>query len=167
MKISRHWAMPSKDTFTIKPIAELLGRYVGDGKNWFDPFSGFNSPAELTNDICKQKPTKYHMSAVEFCKVLFGDFAGCLFDPPYSLRQLQECYKNQGLAVSKEEGTRFPHEIKNLAAKLISPGGFAISCGWNSNGFGQKRGFEKVEILIVSHGGNHNDTIVTVEKRLK
>jgi hypothetical protein len=28
MKIERKWAMPSKDTFTIKPIAELLKRYI-------------------------------------------------------------------------------------------------------------------------------------------
>jgi len=29
---------------------------------------------------------------------------------------------------------------------------------------GKNRGFEIVEILLVAHGGHHNDTIVTVEK---
>ena len=46
MKITRVWAMPSKDTFTIKPIAELLKRYVGSGLCWIDPFAGENSPAQ-------------------------------------------------------------------------------------------------------------------------
>lgn len=31
---------------------------------------------------------------------------------------------------------------------------------------GLKRGFEIVEILLVAHGSNHNDTIVTVEKKV-
>lgn len=34
------------------------------------------------------------------------------------------------------------------------------------NGIGKTRGFEIVEILLVAHGGNHNDTIVTVERKL-
>jgi hypothetical protein len=50
---------------------------------------------------------------------------------------------------------------------LISPkiklGGYAISFGWNSNGFGEKYGFTIIEILMVCHGSSHNDTIVVVE----
>ncbi len=36
----------------------------------------------------------------------------------------------------------------------------------NSMGMGKNRGFEIQRILLVPHGGNHNDTIVTVEKKL-
>jgi hypothetical protein len=43
--------MPDKWTFRIKPIKELLAKYVGDGKGWIDPFSGQNSLAEFTNDL--------------------------------------------------------------------------------------------------------------------
>ena len=42
IKINRAWSMPSRWTFTIPPIAELLARYVGDGKGWIDPFAGEN-----------------------------------------------------------------------------------------------------------------------------
>jgi len=45
-------------------------------------------------------------------------------------------------------------------------GGIAISFGWNSNGFGKKLGFEIIEILIVPHGSSHNDTIVTIERKV-
>lgn len=45
-------------------------------------------------------------------------------------------------------------------------GGVCISFGWNSMGIGKKNGFEIIEILLVAHGGMHNDTIVTVETKL-
>ena len=32
---------------------------------------------------------------------------------------------------------------------------------------GKNRGFEIVEILLVAHGGHHNDTICTVEKKIE
>ena len=61
MKFSRIWAMSNKWTFTIKPIKELLEKYVGDGTDWIDPFAGQHSPAEITNDINPDRPTKYHL----------------------------------------------------------------------------------------------------------
>lgn len=51
LRISKAWAQPSAWTFTIKPIKELLSRYVPpDGKGWIDPYAGDNSPAEFTKD---------------------------------------------------------------------------------------------------------------------
>ena len=85
MIINRVWAMPSKHTFTIKPIAELLARYVGDGKGWVDPFAGENSPAEITNDIDPQHKATQHLEATDFARGLNGNVQGILFDPPYSL----------------------------------------------------------------------------------
>jgi len=46
-------------------------------------------------------------------------------------------------------------------------GGLAIVCGWNSNGVGKSRGFELIDGLVVAHGLHHNDTIVTVEIKIK
>ena len=37
--------------------------------------------------------------------------------------------------------------------------------GWNSSGVGIKRGMKLIEVLLVPHGGSHNDTIVTVERK--
>jgi len=45
--------------------------------------------------------------------------------------------------------------------------GIVVSFGWNSGGIGKKYGFEIEEILLVPHGGSHNDTIVTVERKIK
>jgi len=55
--------------------------------------------------------------------------------------------------------------VKDLIAEKLADNGTVISFGWNTSGMGKKRGFEIVEILIVAHGGNRNDTLVTIEKR--
>lgn len=167
MIINRVWAMPNKWTFSIKPIKELVDRYVGDGKGWVDPFAGKNSPAEITNDLNPEMPAKYHLDAVEFCKQLNGKYTGVIYDPPYSLRQIIECYKGFGLTIDKKYATtKFYTDVKRLLAPMVEIGGYAISCGWNSIGFGKTRGFEIIEILLISHGRLHNDTIVTVEKKI-
>lgn len=163
-KITREWAMPSKHTFKIKPITRLLEKYVGDGRGWVDPFAGENSPAEVTNDLNPVKPAKFHRHALDFCQWVEGEFKGVLFDPPYSPRQIQECYHIIGIKPSQEDTQQFS-VVKRIIAPKIRPAGYAITFGWNSNGFGKKLGFEPVEILIVAHGANHNDTIVTVERK--
>lgn len=158
--------MPSRHTFKIRPIAELLRRYVGDGKGWIDPFAGYNSIAELTNDLNPDTPAKYHMEAKDFVNILMGDWNGVLFDPPYSLRQLKECYKSIGGQMTTEDSKMFPQNIKHGLLKHLPPGSHAITFGWNSQGFGKNLGFKIIEILLVPHGGSHNDTIVTVEQKL-
>lgn len=154
IKIERKWAMPSHHTFTIKPIAELIERYKkGD---WIDPFAGEHSPAVFTNDLNPDKPTKYHLEATEFIKQMESAkfaFDGAFFDPPYSLRQIMECYEGIGLVPDKKWATtKFYTDVKNGLARVIKPGGLCISFGWNTIGLGKKRGFEIEEILIVSHG---------------
>ncbi len=163
--INRIWAMPNKHTFLIKPIQNLLQRYVGDGKNWVDPFAGWNSPAEITNDLNPDSPAKFHKHAFDFCNDLEGQYQGAIFDPPYSLRQVKECYDSFGISLTVDDSRDASFsKVKNILSPKIE---WAISFGWNSNGFGKNRGFEVVEILLVPHGGHHNDTIVVVEKKVK
>lgn len=169
---SRAWAMPSKDTFTIKPIAKLLDKYVGRGvKSFADPFAGYNSRAEYTNDLDPNTPTQWHMEALDFCNMLgqkYGlELDGVLFDPPYSNRQISEHYKALGRKATQEDtSAKFFSKVKDALAPMVRQGGYAISFGWNSQGFGIKRGFKIVEILLVAHGGAHNDTIVVVERKV-
>ncbi len=167
MIINRVWAMPSKHTFRIKPIAKLIGKYIDDGKDWIDPFAGEYSPAEHTNDLNPNKPTKYHLHAKEFASTIVGEFKGCLFDPPYSLRQVKECYDSIGVKLFIDDSQRFPQNVKELIAPKLKKDAIVISFGWNSQGFGKNLGFEIIEILLVAHGHSHNDTIVTVERKTK
>jgi len=166
MVFSREWCMPDKWTFKIHPIATLINKYVGNGKNWIDPFAGENSPAEITNDLNPDRPTKYHLHAFDFIQQLEGVYSGCLFDPPYSLTQVKECYNGIGIELmSQKDAQYFPTYIKDAIAPKIKPGGYVICFGWDTNGMGKSRGFEMKEILLVAHGGRHNDTIVTVEQK--
>jgi len=165
--IERAWAMPNRWTFTIKPINELLKRYVKNGKQWVDPYAGKYSPAQFTNDINPEMPTKQHKDATKFLMELKGKYNGVLYDPPYSYRQVSEHYKAQGIkATALDTSTNFYNRSKNAICDKIKKEGYAICCGWNSVGFGKNRGFELIEVLIVCHGGHHNDTIVTVERKL-
>ena len=162
MLIERKWAMPNKWTFTIKPIRELLTEEVGSGK-WIDPYAGENSPATITNDLNPERPTDYHMDALDFLK-MFDDNSvdGVLYDPPYSQRQVKECYGNIGIQGWDGRMT-FWSEAKNEIARVLKPGGKVLCFGWNSMGLGKGRDFNMTRILLVPHGGTRNDTIATVE----
>lgn len=166
MIMQRVWAMPHRYTFKIPPIAALVREYVGDGEGWVDPFAGKFSPAEFTNDLNPNMTARYHLHAKEFVSQLNCDYNGVLFDPPYSLTQVKECYDKIGVALFKEDAQKFPSNVKDIIAPKIRIGGLAICFGWNSQGFGSGLGFELIEILLVAHGRNHNDTIVTVERRV-
>ena len=89
---------------------------------------------------------------------------GVLFDPPFSPRQIKECYDMVGMPHDRIwTNSTFFSVKKDAAARVIRPGGKAICCGWSTNGLGKGRGFQLTRILLVAHGGAHNDTIVTVE----
>jgi len=109
------------------------------------------------------------MDATDFLK-MFGDNSVdmVLYDPPYSPRQVSECYKKFGKTVDmKTTQASYWSKQKEQIGRIVKKGGYTITCGWNSGGIGKKYGFEIVEILLVAHGGWHNDTIVTVEKKVK
>ena len=162
-RIERKWAMPNKWTFQIKPIAALLKEEMTDGI-WVDPFAGEHSPASITNDLNPERPTKYHMDALSFLRMFPDECVdGVLFDPPYSPRQVQECYNGISGGIKWDGRITFWSESKKEIARIVRPGGKVICFGWNSMGINKNRGFEMTRILLVPHGGSRNDTICTVE----
>ena len=166
IEIKRIWAMPNKWTFKIKPIAKLLEEELTTDL-WIDPFAGMYSPAKITNDLNIDMPTDYHIDALDFLK-MFEDASvfGVLLDPPYSVRQVAECYKGIGKNVTNEDtGMQFYSNIKDEVTRITTPLGKVITCGWNSMGCGKNRGFSIKRILLVPHGGHKNDTIVVVEQK--
>ena len=174
MKINREWAMPNSKTFKIKPIKELIKRYIKNSDLVVDPFANEYSIKNeiickqyISNDIDTSFDTDYHLEAQEFMK-LFDDNSVdvVLFDPPYSSRQVAECYKKLNKTVTMNDTnsgyfTKFKKEI----SRILKPNGICITCCWNTNSIGKKYGFEIIEILDVAHGSMHNDTLITVERK--
>ena len=170
IKIERKWAMPNRWTFTIKPIVELLEEEVDIvNEIWIDPFAGLHSPAQMRNDIDEEMNAQDNMDALEWLKTKFatGKVDGVLFDPPYSPRQISECYKKLGRTVNMQTTqSKFWADIKDEIARVVRKEGKVVSFGWNSNGMGKTRGFKIEGILLVAHGGNHNDTICVIERKI-
>ena len=124
MEINRVWAMPNKWTFKIKPIYELLDKYItNNGELWIDPFAGMYSPAEYqyTNDLNPKMPTKWHRDARFFLDgYIDNHFNGGIFDPPYSPRQIKECYEGFGRKVTFEDTKcTFYSNVKDELARII------------------------------------------------
>lgn len=168
MIINRIWAMPNSKTFTIKPIKELLNRYITDNMVVVDPFANESKFGTITNDLNPKFDTNYHLDALDFLKQINDNCADIvLYDPPYSPRQIKECYDGIGVTVTADD-TKASWRAKHLdeIKRVLKPNGICISFGWNTNGVGKKRGFEIIEILIVPHGGSKNDTLCTVERKV-
>jgi hypothetical protein len=49
--INRQWAMPNSRTFTIKPIKELVEKYVNAANTIIDPFANACTYGTITNDL--------------------------------------------------------------------------------------------------------------------
>jgi len=165
IRIERIWSMPNKNTFEIPPIKALLEEEVDLSKYWIDPFANRNKIASVTNDLNLEYDTDYHLDALDFLK-LFEDASvdGVLYDPPYSSRQVSECYNDVGYTVTWDTTkASFWGNHKREISRIVKIGGKVITFGWNSGGIGYKYGFEIERILLVPHGGWHNDTICTVE----
>lgn len=165
IRFQRVWSMPNSNTFDIPPIKQLISEEVDNTLLWIDPFANVNRIAQITNDLNPEYGTQYTMDALDFLR-MFDDESvdGVLYDPPYSPRQVSECYKGVGMNVTNAT-TRasFWGDHKKEISRIVKRGGKVLTFGWNSGGIGTKYGFTITRILLVPHGGWHNDTICTVE----
>ena len=169
MIINRIWAMPNSKTFSIKPIKELIEKYLPTDGVIIDPFARESKYGTITNDLNPEFDTTYHMDALEFMKIQADNSADMiLYDPPYSITQAAQCYNSYGkekLEISVGN-MKYWSSMKNECARVLKQDGLCVCFGWTSMGLGINRGFEMIEILLVPHGGSKNDTICTVEKKL-
>jgi len=178
----REWAMPNKDTLTIRPIRELVERYIESVPRErgvlsrlgpvVDPFARNCELADITNDRDTATAATHHMDVDDFLAMLQAmlRISGMrprlvIFDPPYTYNQLRESYKQR---LTQAEAHRFGiwTKAKNMIAEMQASGDRVIHMGHHSNGMCKKRGYGIIEGLIVAHGGAHNDTLVIVEEKL-
>ena len=163
--------MPDADTFSVPPIAGFVQKYLLRSKVSVDPFARNKRWTTHTNDLIPDTRAEHHMDAEAFLLMLAqrgvkADLV--IFDPPYSPRQIAECYKAVGLEVGMREtqNALLYQRVRNAIMPVLAPGAVVLSFGWNTVGMGKKHGFETLEILLCCHGGAHNDTICMAERRV-
>ena len=155
------WAMPSRWTFSIPPIRQFVHKYAnGIG---VDPFAGNSTIATHRNDLGRGGK-----DAAEWCwelvaQGIVADYV--LFDPPYSPRQITECYQGIGrkAGMKDTQSAVLYAAVRDPLWQLLRPGGVALSFGWSSAGLGKKA--NDIEMLLVRHGGAHNDTICIAQRK--
>lgn len=133
-----------------------------------DPFAADNNLADpFTNDINPNSRAYYNMDAIDFMDHLIGGdeellehveyFDLVLFDPPFSFRQAE---KYVGSVTNVYTAPAYVNKCFKRIYTLLKPGGYVLKFGFNSTR--DHVGLDLVKYWIVNHGGNHNDTIVTL-----
>jgi len=164
--------MPSKDTFECRPIGDFVKRYLAASTCSVDPFARNKLWATHTNDINPTTKAEFHLDAEVFLKSMRYSRITCdlaIIDPPYSPRQISECYKEAGIAcgMADTQNVALYSRVRKALVPVLAPAAIVLSFGWNSVGMGLKHGFEVIEIMLCCHGGAHNDTICVAERRRK
>lgn len=157
--------MPNPYTFEMKPIANLISKWISPDMDVADPFAGKSKIAKYSNDLAVSGK-----NSIEWLEELVKSgihVDAVLLDPPYSPRQITEVYKSIGLKASSTDtqNAKLYSECRKLLNMILKPGGIALSFGWNSSGWGKKYNYKMLELLLVYHGGAHNDTICLVERK--
>ena len=147
---------PKKYTFEM-PELKLWTERMCKGKvlNLFAGYTKLNVD-EFRVDINPQAMADVEIDAFEFLTINTEKYDTIILDPPYNLRKAREKYEGRYIGSFTK--------IKNKIPKILNPAGRVLIYGYDSTGMSLSRGFRKIAICLVCHGGDHNDTICTVEE---
>jgi len=159
--------MPNADTFSVKPIGEFVRKYLHGVS--VDPFARNKRWATHTNDLNPNTAAEHHMDATDYLDMLWAQKVLAdvmIIDPPYSPRQVKECYDSIGHKMKQGDALlgAVRKRLKAAICNVLKPGGAVLTFGWNSVGMGKNLQFQLEEILLVCHGSDHNDTICVAER---
>jgi len=165
---SRVWQMPTADTFSAPAVGAWVKSYLSKSKCSVDPFARNKRWATHTNDINPATGAEHHMDAEAFLFMLRDKGVRCdlaILDPPYSPRQIKECYQSAGIKCGMREtqNAALYARVRHAVSQILTPDAVVLSFGWNSCGMGKKYGMEIIDVLLCCHGGAHNDTICIAE----
>ena len=77
MKITKEWAMPNRNTFSIPPVNKFVKDNTFLKNVIIDPFANSSKFGTITNDLNPEFDTTFHLDALKFlklqkCLVLIG-----------------------------------------------------------------------------------------------
>ena len=126
-----------------------------------DPFAKDCMLGDVRNDIDPDTRAEHHLDAVEFLKLQrTRRFDLVIFDPPFSVVQAER-YGNHCPNIYT-----IPHYVSNCMKEIervVKPAGHILKFGFNSTR--HRPTFDLKRTWIINHGGNHNDTIVTLWRK--
>lgn len=145
MEFSRFVCMPNHRTFQMKPVKQIFEKYPSS--EIIDPF-----------------PYPYQQDALTYLKSLPNSSTKQVrFDPPYTLRQLKEKYESKGIALTQHETQHYWQDLNREIFRILKPGGICIKFGYNTSRI--QPSMEIIEQVNICHGGPHNDTMITIQRR--
>ena len=159
---------PKRYTFEQPKLRVWVENYCKGNGQVLNLFAGkvkLNVP-ELRVDIDENMPANIHVDAYHFVSEMRDSlsiegppmlFGVVILDPPYNIRKSREKYEGRWIGKLTK--------IKNILPGIIRPGGRVISLGYDSVGMSKSRGFKKIALCVVCHGGDHNDTLCLVEEK--
>ena len=186
MKFSYAMTKITSEPFSMPKVRKILDQVINQATRELDfgmplivdPFarSSFltlGNHNTITNDLDPQfTHCDYNLTAHEFAVEIKGsgvEIDVLVFDPPYSLRQVKECYEGIGKDLELWQTHNMWGKCKDDLASCMKLGSYAVSLGWDTHGMGEKRGFKKMEIHNFEQGGNEYayNLLVTVERKVQ
>ena len=127
----------------------VLNLFAGKTKMNVDEFRVDMNP-EFKPDFCGD--------AFSFVTTTDRRFKTIILDPPYNLRKAREKYGGRYIGSFTK--------IKNQLKEILLPRGVIITLGYDTVGMSRSRGFEKESVCVICHNGDHNDTLVVMERMI-
>lgn len=162
MTIERWFEMPRSMTFLMPKTRKWVeDRLEGQVLNLFGGMTRLTYAGEIDyNDLNPGIPADLRLDACDpdLWANMAASYDTIIFDPPYSFHQAVVTY-----GMKRKQKVSLARDVVEF---VLRPGGRVISLGWNSTGMSASRGFEKEALLLVNHGGSHNDTIILSERRV-
>lgn len=123
-----------------------------------DPFARNCTLAQYTNDLNEDTKAKFNLDAILFLKQFERHYFDLLiFDPPFSTYQGDKHYNGNNSLYTKPG---YIKEIMIEIERVLKPSGQLLKFGYNTNQ--HKHHFELTHLWVVHHGGNINDTLVSL-----
>ena len=153
---------PKKYTFEMPQVRKWV-EYQCEG-TVLNLFAGPTklSVNEVRVDADQKMPADYHMDCREFVEYATQEkmkFDTVIMDPPYTWRKSKEMYNGNMIG-------QLPR-LKNELISILSKGAKVLHFGYDTVGMGAGRGFDKVGVALICHGGDSKDTLCLVEKKIK
>mgnify|MGYP006408191431 CR=1 FL=1 len=146
----------------MKDLYPRLFDLAGHGFKIADPYArNCRIGGKYTNDIDPDTTAENHLDALDFlCSLETQGFDAVIFDPPFSEYQ----------AKRYEHGTANIYTVPGAVKlqmgeieRILKPGGYLLKFGYNTSR--NKGHFDLIKVMVVNHGSNHNDTLVSLWRK--